>query len=91
MSENSEAKWTAGPWKATRLPSGLWNVHAANRPARPPIAALDFNPDDARLIAAAPDLYTGLMHQIYRNHPYTENCDGCRQSIAALRSARGTR
>jgi hypothetical protein len=61
MKTETKVQFTPGPWQATELPSGLWNVHAANKPSKPPIAALDFSPKDARLIAAAPDMYEALV------------------------------
>ena len=63
------ATHTPGPWKATELDSGLWNVHAADRPVKPPIAALDFSPGDASLISAAPELLEvleAILHHVPR-------------------------
>jgi hypothetical protein len=93
---------TPGPWKATELDSGLWNVHAANRPVKPPICALDFSPEDAHLIAAAPEMLEALeyfMPQIQELHSQTSECGigqcDCplaqewRKAEALIRKARG--
>src|SRR4051812_8790364 len=47
----------------------------------------DVNRD--RIRSHAPQLLDALSHQIYRNHPYSETCDACLESIKALRSAKG--
>lgn len=104
MVANEEVKWTPGPWTYSGDEDGdfvVWSSEGClgnigGAPFAPvysdpknEMVAFDLEQANAQLIAAAPELYAGLMHQIYRNHPCTENCDGCRKSIAALRSARG--
>lgn len=75
---------TPGPWKATELASGLWNVHQASQPPKPPIAALDFSPDDARLISACPEMLAFIKKQFANT-----NCI-CKGAMGRVQAMIGT-
>lgn len=51
----SETKWTPGPWRVKGAAGGTATVHA--REGTPAICS---TPGNARLIAAAPELYDAL-------------------------------
>ena len=47
-------------------------------------------PDDARLIAAAPELLTGLLHVRHSDHGYWPSaCSGCEAAEKAIAKAQG--
>ena len=101
MTEARQKAWTKGPWEVFRAVTGKHHTTAillegTNREiiAWSGFDASDFQKEvlaNAHLIAAAPEMYDGLEHQIYRNHPYSETCDGCRNGALALAKARGGR
>ena len=96
------SKHTPGPWKfedsegfstknayEARGNAAITHKQSAIAVTSAYLKSKDEEYANARLIAAAPELLQALRHQIYRNHDYSETCDACRQSIAALRKAEG--
>ena len=94
-----ETRFTKGPWRASEVEGpeeSRWFIQFDGWLKNSTIAAMNgfcaaySNAEaDARLIAAAPELYEALAHQIYRNHGYSEVCDGCKAGSLALKKARG--
>lgn len=110
--ERMERRWTPGPW-ITRTSAEFLQV--ATQPLGPPICDLGLAPaahwdrdeadevtSNARLIAAAPELYEALMAQVGQTMPDGTPCfcavhrsvtdehfKWCKQANAALKKARG--
>lgn len=88
----SETKWTPGPWRVGIDRRAIWDDEdRCIAVAKSETHQLEAN---ARLIAAAPDLYEALasMHAQHRcgcGHPACNRCADDRECAAALAKARG--
>jgi hypothetical protein len=99
-----KTSFTPGPWKATKDRHGAWQIDAANgsawiaktvpmRSLTTGMAELDTE-DDARLIAAAPDLLEALQNlliRFQRRRPgvWGESTEPVIAARAAIRKATG--
>jgi hypothetical protein len=95
----SVPKFTPGPWVAYRSIECRWSIHRDKAIGAGIIADVrDWNGLEhlnARLIAAAPDLYEALKaqrcSQCMPDEPDSVVCDVCRLRRAALAKAEGSR
>jgi hypothetical protein len=91
----SESKHTPGPWEVGDLDRNSQRIVRGEHIEictcwHHSVGAIEREMEaNARLIAASPELLAGLEHAIYRNHNYSETCDGCKRGIIAVRRAKG--
>lgn len=96
----SETKWTAGPWRVGVCPCGNRHCQLFNTSNGLFPAGSGYSEDDARLIAAAPELYAALedtefLLRMLAENPGDVGCmiDSLKRSAAdahaALAKARG--
>ena len=77
---------TPGPWKVDRAPNGVTYIDAIGRRGEIPICTVtSHEQDDARLIAAAPDLLEacrGMLRHLEREGLQFDAMDDARAAIA---------